>query len=247
MPYTYEQKWLLDYGKYYEEEAGIMIFDIWNSIVKNQMELINACILKDAALYRDIKNEIVRLKAKITPFVSKDGILFTLANAFDNIANIGMSYILREYKKLPQLIFLVEIMNWIIDKIEDCYYHIDPQKHVYYDAYNESIIRDKAENTNWDFAALERHDSTYDLDCDSSKAIEVVPDWGANISLFSIGQERNYNFVTKVIEPVDCVLNEFFIKPEYSNNVMIDELVDRVCDYYEHHAFKHITYYRDRY
>jgi len=247
MPYTQEQRWLLDYGNYYEEEAGIMIFDIWNRIVKLQLELINACILKDADLYKEVKNEIVRLKNQITPFVSKDGILFTLSNAFDNISNLGMSYILREYKKLPQLIFMVEIMNWVIDKVEDCYYHIDTQKHVYYDAYNESYIRDVAENTNWDFNELSKHDSRHDLDCDPSKAIELVPDWGANLSLFSIGQERNFNFVTKVIEPVDCFINEFFVKPDDSQDVIINELVDKVCTYYYHHAYKHIRYFRDRY
>jgi hypothetical protein len=247
MPYSQEQRWLLDYGNYYEEEAGIMLFDTWNRIVKFQMELINACIAKDANLYKEIKNEILRLKNQITPFVSKDGVLFTLSNAFDNISNLGMSYIVREFTKLPQLIFLVEIMNWVIDKIEDCYYHIDTQKHVYYDAYNDSYIRDKAENTNWDFKELEKHDSRYDLDCDPGKSLEIVPDWGANISLFSVAQERNYNFATKLAEKVDCFINEFFVKPEDSQNVIIDELVDKVCTYYEHHIYKHLTYFRDRY
>jgi len=247
MPYTQEQRWLLDFGNYYEAEAGIMLFDTWNRIVKLQMELINACVIKDVILYKDIKNEIIRLKNQITPFVSKQGILFTLSNAFDNISNLGMSYILREYKKLPQLIFMVEIMNWIIDKVEDCYYHIDTQKHVYYDAYNDAYIRDLAENTNWDFNQLNQHDSRHDLDCDPFRAIELVPDWGANLSLFSIGQERNYNFVTKIIEPVDCFINEFFVKPDDSQDVIINDLVDKVCTYYHHHAYKHIRYFRDRY
>ncbi|MFZ4401482.1 MAG: hypothetical protein ACOYO1_15710 [Bacteroidales bacterium] len=247
MPYNQEQRWLLDFGKYYEEEAGVMLFDIWNRIVKFQMELINACIAKDAVLYKDIKNEIIRLKTQTVPFVSKEGILFTLSNAFDNISNLGMSYILREFKKLPQLIFLVEIMNWVIDKVENCYYHIDTQKHVYYDASNDSFIRDYAENTNWDFAKLEKTDSRFDLDCDPSKSLEVSPDWGANISLFSVGQERNYNFATKVLETVDCFINEFFIKPEDSHYVIIDELVDNFCSYYEHHTLKQLCYFRDRY
>ena len=53
MPYSQEQRWLLDFAKYYQEEAGIQLFDIWNRIVKLQMELINAYLVKDARLYKE--------------------------------------------------------------------------------------------------------------------------------------------------------------------------------------------------
>lgn len=247
MPFLQEQKWLLDYGRYYEEEAGIQLFDIWNRIVKLQLELINSYLDKQPKTFKEIWNEIVRLKQQIVPFTSKEGVLFTLANAFDNINNLGMSYIAREYKKQTLLTFMVEILNWIIDRVEDCYYHIDTQKHVYYDASNDSFIRDYAENTNWDFGKLEKHDSRFDLDCDPLKPIEVVPDWGAHICLLSIGQERHYNFATKIVEPVDCVINEFYSKPDESSGVVIDDVVDKVCTYYENHSCKEIIYFRDRY
>ena len=246
MPYTQEQKWLLDFGSYYEKEAGILLFDIWNRIVKMQLQLISAHKDANKALFKDIWNEIVRLKRQITPFVSKSGLLFTLANAFDNINNLGLSYIIREYDKQTLLTFLVEILNYIIDKVEDCYYHIDSQTHVYYDASNASYIRDVADKTNWDFTQMETQDARMDLDCDPSKPIELVPDWGASICLFSIGQERNFNFATKVIEPVDCVINEFYLKPDQTKDVIINELVDKVCDYYQYNSCKELHYYRDR-
>lgn len=247
MPYSQDQKWLLDYGKYYEEEAGIRIFEIWNRIVKMQLQLIEAHIDNNTPLFRNLWNEIVRLKKQITPFVSKDGNLFTLANAFDNIKNLGFSYILREYHKQTMLTFMVEILNWIIDKVEDCYYQLDPHKHQYYDATNDSFLRDYAENNNWDMDRLSTPDSRFDLDCDPGKPLEVVPDWGSKISLFSIAQERNFNFVTRIVEPVDCTINEFFVKPDDSSGVMIDELVDNFCNYYQFHTRKIVVYYRDRY
>lgn len=247
MPYSQDQKWLLDYGKYYEEEAGIRIFEIWNRIVKMQLQLIEAHIDNNTPLFRNLWNEIVRLKKQITPFVSKNGNLFTLANAFDNIKNLGFSYILREYHKQTMLTFMVEILNWIIDKVEDCYYQLDPHKHQYYDATNDSFLRDYAENNNWDMGRLSTPDSRFDLDCDPGKPLEVVPDWGSKISLFSIAQERNFNFVTHIVEPVDCTINEFFVKPDDSSGVMIDELVDNFCNYYQFHTRKVVVYYRDRY
>jgi len=99
MPYTAEQKWLLKFGDYYQSEENILIFEIWNNIVKLQIQLIDAFKDNNTGLFKDIWNETVRLKMKITPFVSKEGILFTLANAFDNIKNLGFSYIVREYEK----------------------------------------------------------------------------------------------------------------------------------------------------
>lgn len=247
MPYTKEQMWLLRYGDYYMEEAGIPIFDIWNRIVKLQIQLIESHKAGDKRLFKDIWNETVRLKKQIAPFVSKDGILFTLANAFDNISNLGMSYLVREYDKQNLLTFMIEILNWIIDKVEDCYYPLDSQRHTYYDAYNDDFIRGVAENTNWDADHLSTPDCRFDLDCDPNRPLEIVPDWGAKINLFSVGQERNFNFVTKVVEPVDCVINEFFIKPQDSKNVPVDDLVDLFCDYYKEHPCRELFFFRDRY
>ncbi len=247
MPYTQDQRWLLDFGNYYEKEAGVMIFDIWNRIVKMQLELIPAAINKDAKLYADITNEVKRLKQQIVPFTSKEGVLFTLANAFDNIENIGMSYIIREYQKLPSMIFLIEIMNWIMDKVEDCYYKLDTMKHIYYDASNDSFIRNYAEQNNYDYKKLEKLDSRFDLDCDPTKPLEICPDWGAKINLFTVGQERYYNFATKIVERTDCTINEFYVKRDESDNVEINELVDKFCEYYEPNACHEIIYFRDRY
>jgi hypothetical protein len=246
MPYSAEQRWLLKYGNYYMEQAGIALFDIWNRIVKLQLQLIAAYKDSDTRLFKDIWNETVRLKKQITPFVSKEGVLFTLANAFDNLQNLGMSYIVREYDKQSLLTFMVEILNWVIDQIENCYYHLDSSVHIYYDAYNDSYIRDVAENSNWDMDTLEKESCQFDLDCDPNRPLEIVPDWGSKIALFSIAQERNYNFVTKMVEPVDCTINEFFVKTD-SPGVMIDDLVDKFCDYYIAHPTKKITYFRDRY
>jgi phytoene dehydrogenase-like protein len=41
-------------------------------------------------------------------------------------------------------------------------------------------------------------------------------------------------------------INEFFVKRDDTSGVMIDDLVDRVCDYYNFHACKTLHYYRDR-
>lgn len=244
MPYTAEQKWLLDFGNYYEKEREVRLFEIWNQIIRLQLELLE-CESQDE--FKRIWNETIRLKKKIAPFVSNDGTLFTLANAFDNIDNVGFSYIKREYQKQTLLTFLIEIMNMIIDKVEDCYYPLT-DRHVYYNATNDSFIRDVAENTNFDWNKLSESDCRYDADCDPSAPIELSFDWGARISLMTVSQERHFDFTTQLISerPIQTFINEFFVKPDVPTT-MINALIDNFCKYYEHHKEKVIHYYRDRY
>ncbi|MFA5817338.1 MAG: hypothetical protein WC865_17175 [Bacteroidales bacterium] len=247
MPYSQTQKWLLDFAGYYETEAGLQIFSIWNRIVKLQMELIPAYYARDQKLYTLINNETIRLRKQILPFVSKSGVLFTLANAFDNLSNIGISYIIREYEKQNLLTFMIEIMNIFLDTVEDCYYHLNEAKHVYFNATNDGFIRDMAENTNWDFSRLAAEDSRFDKDCNPDAPLEITPDWGSSISLFTVGQEGGVDFVNSSAGLVDNFINEFFVKPDNPNGVMINTLTDQFTEYYRNHHDKTIIYYRDRY
>lgn len=244
MPYTAEQKWLLELGDYYEKERGIRLFEIWNKIVRLQLELLECASEKE---FEQIWNETIRLKQEIAPFVSKAGTLFTLANAFDNIHNVGFSYIKREYQKQTLLTFLIEIMNMVIDKVEDCYYPL-AERHIYYNATNDSYIRDVAENCHFDWNRLEEKDCLYDADCDTNKPLELSFDWGARISLMTVSQERNFDFVTGTFSeyPVQTFINEFFVKPDVPTT-MINALIDDFCRYYEHHKERTVYYFRDRY
>lgn len=142
---------------------------------------------------------------------------------------------------------MVEIMNIFLDQVENCYYRIDESKHVYYNATNDDFIRDMAEDTDWDFNKLGTPDSRFDLDCNPNKYLEIAPDWGSTISLFTIGQERNFDFVTREAVPTDNFINEFFSKPDTSKGVMINDLVDSFVKYYQFHNDKTVFFYRDRY
>ncbi len=249
MPYTYEQKWLLEPAKYYEEERGIRLFDLWNKIVKLQMQLIDAKLQNDAKLFRDIWNETVRLRQMITPFVSRDGTLFMLGSIFDNLANVGMNYICNQYKVMDKLSFMVEILNYMIEKIDSCYYQLE-ERHVYYNATNDSFIRDFAEDSEYNWKKLEQEDdSRRDLDCNPNMPIEITCDWGSNASFMEVAQERNYDFYNKVLtkEPVDNNINEFIVKRDESDDIMINALVDKFIRHYRYHNKKVVHFYRDRY
>lgn len=235
MPWSAEGKWLLDEGKYYETEAGIRIYDIWNRVCRMQMELLD---INNPEEFKKYWNEIARVKQKMQPFISKDGVLFTLANAFDNIRNVKLEYIKEQRRKLPPLIFAIEIMNMVVDKVEDCYYLLDSTKHIYYDSYNYSHI----DSLNYDFSKLGSPDSRFDGDIDPDMPIKLVCDLGANISFMLACQE---NSLVEDI-PTFNFLKEFFVKPE-EGHVMINDLVNKFTEYYKYHHCKTIFLYKDKY
>ena len=41
-----------------------------------------------------------------------------------------MNYILNQYKVMDKLSFMIEILNFMVDKIDSCYYQLD-ERHIY--------------------------------------------------------------------------------------------------------------------
>ena len=209
---------------------GIRLFDIWNRIVAMQIEFLDVArayrrakdggtehqALEARDEFRARWNEIARLRNQIRPFVSKDNLLFTVSNAFDNLHMLGLSYILNAQDQMPHLIFLIEIMNTYIDKVTDCFYNIDAAKQVYYNAADSSRLLDLARQTNFNYSQSDLDDSLFDRDCDPSAPLELGFDWGSSICLMIVDQERHWDFAKGTASQQVCQtqINEFFVKPE---------------------------------
>lgn len=250
MPYAPEQKWLLEPAAYYEEERGIHLVDEWNKVVALQLQLIDAQANREVPLFKDIWNEIQRKRRQIIPFVSKDGILFLLGSIFDNIGNVGMNYVISQYNVMDKFSFMVEILNYIVDKIDHCYYNIT-DRHRYYHATNDSYIRDFAEDVDFNWKQLAEEDSRMDMDCNPNKPLEITPDWGSSACFLEVAQCGHFDCAAKRLYPdrvVDNTINEFFVKRDDTEGLTeVDALIDMFCHYYRHHACKTVDFYRDRY
>ena len=248
MPTSIESRWLLDEANYYNDIAGIRIFDIWNKVVRMQVDLLE---ISDPKEFKSLWNEIVRVKRQIKPFLridprTKDSFLFTLANAFDNLDNVGLNYIRREYQKQLTMQFNIEILNMIIDTVDDCYYNLDSDKHIYYQSYNDDFIRGIAEDSKFDFDRLGSIDCRNDSDCNLNNPLELVIDWGSHASFLIVCQEQIYDFTSKTFCTTDNAIKEFFVKPE-KGHVMIDDLADMFCNYYSSHKTKEVYFTSDKY
>ena len=266
MPVNKEGRWVLEYGDYYYKEKGIRLFDLWNRIVMQQVDMLPlvADYKAETALhgktseralqlkgqFRDSWNEVERLKSQMAPFVSREGVLFTLSNAFDNLDMLGFDYLLKNQRSLPSLIFMTEIMNMYYDKVEDCFYNIQERRHVYYNSFDTDRLRDMAEQKGYQYTEADTRLSVYDRDCDPSAPLEASFDWGSKICVMSVQQPRHWDFVSGCATDDICqtVINEFYSKPDTTGGtVMIDDLMRQFCQYYLHHPCRELHFYKDKY
>jgi len=231
MPIKPESKWLLDHCKYYMEESGIDIIGTWKRIVKMQLDLLEITNVKD---FTAQWNAISKVRKTIAPFISKKGRLFMFGNAFDNLENVSLNFIKEAKNNMTYLSFMIEIMNMIMDKVEDCYYQIQDNKQVYYDSYDYNYV----DKLDFEFKKVADKSSLCDLDCNKNKPLSVVFDWGGRISCLLVMQEGHRNR--------NNFINEFFVKPD-QGKVMIDDVIDRFCEYYKYNNDRTIYFYRDRY
>lgn len=263
MPVTKSGRWILDYADYYMKERGIRLFDVWNQVVNAQLELLDIAArhrrlppddtgrrAETVTEFRNQWNETVRLRRKMQPFVSDDGVLFTLSNAFDNLEFLGIDYLLQARDQLPSLVFMTEIMNLYHAKVDDAFYNIDEQRQIYYTGYDEQRLRGYAEQVQYDIDPQAVASSVYDSDCDPSLPLELSFDWGSKISVMTVSQTKNYDHAAaRSISPREALtqINEFFVKPDGHQAVMINELIDKFTRYYSAHTNRTIFYYKDRY
>lgn len=248
MPWDGRSRWLLEPAAYYKEEKGIDLFQTWNRIVSLQMQLIQLYLDKDKDAFRDCWNQTCRLRKEITPFVSSQGTLFMLSNVFDNIANVGMRYIIQEYLTMDKLAFMVEVLDYLPEVVDDCYYQLS-EAHIYRNAVDSSYIQDFAENVDFSMERLSGFsDCRSDADLLPSLPIDACVDWGATYSFMIMAQLRNFDFSTHEISqlPIQDIINCIYLQRDEEEKVLVVALADAFCSYYEHHATKVMNLYVDR-
>ena len=255
MPYNREGRWIFKFAQYYREKYGIEIMQVWNRIVHLQQQLLDTDSPKQFA---ECWNDIEDIRRQMPPRVSDDGTLFYVANAFDNLANIGLKYIKDQRDVLTNLEFLIEILNLYLERVEDCFYNLDEQRHVYYTGYDIKAMEDAGLTANADLGFRGKMESAkYDRDYDPDRPLEIAPDWGSQISLFVVCQ--TFRVELPVVSTIPGYkpestfsgdylyqINEFFDKPDGSGTI-IDNICNRFCSYYAGHRNRVIHYYRDRY
>ena len=217
-----EFKQIQNFGKYYEAD-GKYYRPILNKIVGLKLMMIDSQNREEQA---DCWKEILKLQKLIKWYPSQQGIFYNEADVFDNIKNVGWSYLLEMRKTMTDLMFQVEILNKDFEAVENGFYNIIDEEHLY-DAPNNSFL----ESLDYDMKKIKTMtvDCRKDADLRSDLPIDIGLDYGSHINWLVSGQ---------TYDNIDYTQNAFFVK----RPKMTQDVVHAFCDYYHYHPTKEVNY-----
>ncbi len=223
MPYG-ESRWLLEAGDYYDFDFRA----IRRQIATKQIQLIDS---RDVLERIELFKQIAVLKKQLRWHKSKAGLYYSEADVFDNLENVGMQYIEDERATTADFIFLVEVLNYFPEMIEDGFYPLlDRDYHGYKSQFNESYITGLSD----DDLQLVNPDSRMDGDCLPNQPLHIAVDWGSKINSMCIGQYY------RSINQLRLLKNIYVKSPK-----ILDDLANEFCRYYRYHGNKDVYFAYD--
>lgn len=239
MPWGDTGRWLLDKAKYYEDH-GVDLIERQNALIDAQVRFLDAA--SDEERLEIWRDQVLPLMKAVRYFPSQRhrGTYYSEANAFDNLQNLGLQYLLDQRRFMTDFTFQIEMMNRRPLTVEGGFYPMLNQAvHVQECAADDALlgmVDDKGLGHHLKTLRRlqEKPDSRLDSDCRSHLPLRLSVDWGARITTSLIGQPhldtREYRF-----------LRGFYVK----HPAFIKELVDNICDYYQYHLHKVIHFLAD--
>jgi hypothetical protein len=224
MPHS--DSFLFDGNDYYLKD-GSDVLALRDKLCDLQLEFIK---LHDKQQMKELWSEIYELDKKIR-FYAKNKQYYSEYNAFDNIKSLGLQYIKDQLKDSTESLFMIEILNKRLHKIEGGFYpHLDRKHHGYKGSYDYSFI----DNLDYNLEKITAVNSQQDADCNTNLPLFVGMDFGTAINWLVVGQEL------KAINQFNFIKNFIVKSPK-----IIDDLVQDFCDYYSNHKNKTVYLYAD--
>ncbi|TPG71988.1 hypothetical protein [Hymenobacter nivis] len=240
MPWGDTGRWLLDKSKYYENE-GVNLEERQNALIDAQVRFLDAP--SDEEKMEIWAQEVVPLMKAVRyfPSAATKGTFYSEANAFDNIQNLGLQYMLDQRAFMTDFTFQIEMMNRRPTTVEGGFYpQLNQARHVVECAADDFVLGlalgdefGKGKGLNLK-KLTEFNDSRGDSDCRAHQFLRISVDWGASIITMVVGQphldKREYRF-----------LKGFYVK----HPGFINDLVDAVTTYYSTHLRREIQFLAD--
>jgi len=257
MPWGDTGRWLLDKSKYYEQE-GIDLVERQNELIDAQVRFLDAP--SDEERLHIWAQEVVPLMKAIRYFPSapNQGTFYSEANAFDNIKNLGLQYMLDQRAFMTDFTFQIEMMNRRPTTVEGGFYpRLNMALHVQECAADDFVLglalgdehaprkgRGQPQGLNLEkltaaggprfLGDVDFSDSRGDSDCRAHQALRVSVDWGGSITTLLVGQphldKREYR-----------MLKGLYVK----HPAFINDLVDAFANYYSCHLRREIEFLAD--
>lgn len=175
-----------------------------------------------------INNKIARYEQSLNE-LRRTAVYFSLASSLDNIHALGVKTIKQWKRMLPDFIFQTAVLNREIVQIEDGFYPLlDEELHGYFN-YEYSYIEDLGLYLPKGTITDCRKDGRFDR----YQPLSIAFDYGGRINTLVVGQRQGNSL------PVDNALYE-------KNPKILQDLVNRFCDYYTPFPTKHVHYHYDQ-
>jgi hypothetical protein len=233
MPYGAQGKWLLEGSKHYQD-GGKDYEALSRELIKLQLKYIRN---KDREARRLIWVDIQAITRELRYYTDKDGLLYSEANVFENLHNVGIRYLEQQERMLPDFTFRVEMLNQRPTAVEAGFYPtLDTTKHAY-EAFEYGHLQGDKEAEQFNLRRLlklaEYPDSRQDADCDTALPLRLAVDYG-KATFLTIAQPRpkirEYRF-----------LKGMFVK----HPQLIRDLCNQFTTYYAHHVNKRLVFIED--
>ena len=236
MPWGDQGKWLLEDSAYYDRD-GNPFSATRDAMIKLQLEFVDS---RSTTTRLKLYEEILALSAKLCFYVNPKklksqgkeiprGLLYSEANIFDNLVNLGIPYLEEQRRELSDFVFLIEILNQRPKSVEAGFYPRLAAHHA-----QECPATSYVQGLDFNLAKLRVHDSRMDGDCRSHLPIRGAVDWGSKISTLTTAQihddAREYRF-----------LKGLYVK----HPKLINDLADQYLKHYEYHLKKEFHFIED--
>lgn len=227
MPTTASGKWILEYEKIAAEELHAEAAEI---VLAIQIELyqIEARARKRGKYTQAEYYEYNKLSASLSE-LRRGLVHYSEASTLDNIEVLGVDFIKKLKRSLPDFIFRTSVLNEKPGKAENTFYPDLTDRH-FYNALDYAFIDGQPES-NYGKGLLDS-DCRKDLDLDRSEPLEVALDVGGRINVMSIGQAEGRDI--QVINAMDV------LHPK-----KVRDLAKDLHNYYKHYSKKEIIIYYD--
>lgn len=230
--------WLLDMGNYYLEDGND--YELLNKQIADLLieYIIGLADERPAKELLQLYARIVELRSRVKYYTCKSGplkgVFYNEATSIDNVEHTGLNYLVRQYRDLDRLEFLVEIINLTLKEVPNGFYHALSEKlHCYYDTYNYSYL----DQVGWDQEKALEKDCRQDGDLNPNQPLDIACDYGYYLNCMVVGQEHNTSH-----KEFYKFLNSFWKKPPE----MIGDVVEQFCQYYRFHQDKRVRYFYDQ-
>jgi hypothetical protein len=237
MPMKQNGNWILEKEKLMDVDQISLIEDIQFEIDVLRWKMFKGDYAPRTMIDKD--EEIQRLEKDLFSlrrgFKTADGdwapapaIYFSTANALDNIDILGEDYLDLQMNTMTPIEFRASILNIRTEMAGQAFYPYFIANECGYNGMYDQSAQMQVSLFDEDTPAL----SKYDLDVQHRQPLDISFDYGASILPCVIGQEFSDKY--RLLKAMHVL-----------HPGKLEDLVNMVCDYYEHHMNKTVNYWFD--